>query len=52
METERRNKGSLLVFDTLKPGSKLRLPKSIKTEAGIIKVYRVDINPIRPSDLS
>jgi len=52
MKTEGRNKGSLLIIDTLKPNSKLNLPKSIITPSGTIKVYQVDINPFPPSSLN
>lgn len=52
MRTERRNEGSLLIVDTLEPGKKLDLPTRIDTPSGGIKVYRVDVNPIPPSNLS
>ena len=51
MRTERRNQGSLVVIDTLNPENKIDLPELIPTLSGIIKVYRVDINPCPPSKL-
>ncbi|EKE05532.1 MAG: hypothetical protein ACD_19C00230G0001 [uncultured bacterium] len=49
MASENRPEGSLLVFDTLIPEKKIVLPKEIPCSSGIIKVYKVDINPIPPS---
>ena len=51
MKTENRQEGSLLIFDSLKPDAKIILPERILTSAGLIKIYRVDINPRPPSDL-
>jgi len=51
MKTENRCEGSLLVFDSLMPDIKLQLPSVLSTEAGIIKIYQVDINPRPPSSL-
>lgn len=51
MKTEKRREGSLLVFDSLKPDNKTPLPTHLRTEAGTIKVYQVNINPRPPSSL-
>ena len=52
MKTERRQEGSLLIFDSLRPDKKIDLPALINTSAGVIKVYKVDINPRPPSCLN
>ncbi len=52
MKTERRNEGSLLIVDALAPDDKLDLPERIPTPSGVIRVYRVDINPLPPSSLT
>jgi hypothetical protein len=51
MKTEKRQEGSLLIFDSLKPDEKIDLPARINTSAGVVKIYRVDINPRPPSSL-
>jgi hypothetical protein len=52
MKTEKRKEGSLLIFDSRKPDSKVDIPKIIRTSSGIVKTYKVDINPIPPSGLN
>ncbi len=52
MKTERRNRGSLLVFDSGLSQVKIDLPPRIETATGKIKVYRADINPKPPSSLN
>ncbi len=52
MKTEKRQEGSLLIFDSLKPDKKKDLPLRIPTSAGLVKIYRVDINPHPPSSLN
>jgi len=51
MKTEGRSKGSLLVIDTLPPKNKLDIPEEVNTPSGMIRVYRVDVNPPPPSSL-
>jgi hypothetical protein len=52
MKTEKRQEGSLLIFDSLKPDEKKDFPVSVSTSTGEIKVYCVDINPLPPSRLN
>jgi hypothetical protein len=52
MKTEKRREGSLLIFDSLEPDRKINLPLNIKTSIGMVKVYRVEINPSPPSSLN
>ena len=52
MKTERRSKGSLLVFDSGLSQGKIELPPKIVTATGEIKIYRANINPIPPSRLN
>ena len=52
MRSEQRRTGTLLIFDARPPGSKLDLPESICSQAGMIKVFKVDINPPAPSSLN
>jgi hypothetical protein len=52
MKTEKRHEGSLLIFDSLKHDKKIDLPVRINTSAGVVKIYRVDINPRPPSSLN
>lgn len=52
MKAEKRQEGSLLIFDSLKPDKKIDLPARINTSVGVVKVYRVDINPFPPSSLN
>lgn len=51
MKTEKRQEGSLLIFDSQKPDKKEDLPARINTSAGVVKIYRADINPRPPSSL-
>lgn len=51
MKTEKRPEGSLLIFDSLRPDKKIDLPALINITTGVIKVYKVDINPQLPSRL-
>lgn len=51
MKTEKRQEGSLLIFDSLKPDKKIDLPTCINSSAGVVNIYRVDINPRPPSSL-
>ena len=45
MKTERRNKGSLLVFDSGLSKENIDLPSKIVTSTGVIRVYKANINP-------
>ena len=51
MKTERRKEGSLLIVDTLPQSRKLDIPESVRMPSGVVKVYRVNINPPPPSSL-
>lgn len=52
METENRHEGSLLIFDSIQPDKKKDIPGHINVSAGVVKIYRVDINPRPPSSLN
>jgi hypothetical protein len=52
MKTEKRQEGSLLIFIAQKPDEKKDLPVRMNTSAGVVKIYRVDINPFPPSSLN
>jgi len=51
MKTEKRLEGSLLIFDSREPDKKDDIPSRINTSSGVVKIYRVDINPRVPSSL-
>lgn len=52
MKFENRPNGYMVVIDTAPASNKQRIPEIIRTTSGVIKIIRVDVNPVPPSKIN